>query len=124
VLNPSVSPCAEAIGGARRTVRSCAAKLGVVNPDGLAVAVSEALTNAILHAYVGLAPQDVDVRVDLTADAVVVVVGDRGRGMQPRSDSPGIGLGLPLIASLSQRFDVAARPGGGTNLTLWFARSA
>lgn len=124
MLSLSVAPRADEIGGARRTVRSCAAEFGAANPDGLAVAVSEAITNAVVHAYVGLAPTDIDVRVELTADAVVVVVADRGRGMQPRADSPGIGLGLPLIASLSQRFDVAPRPGGGTSLTLWFARAA
>lgn len=124
MLTLSVAPRAEAIGDARRSVQSCAVEAGAANPDGLAVAVSEAITNAVVHAYVGLAPLDIDVRVELTVDAVVVVVADRGRGMQPRADSPGIGLGLPLIASLSQRFDVAARPGGGTSLTLWFARAA
>jgi anti-sigma regulatory factor (Ser/Thr protein kinase) len=43
--------------------------------------------------------------------------------MQPRPDSPGLGLGLPLISSLTRRFDVEQRPEGGARLTLWFDRT-
>ena len=48
------------------------------------------------------------------------MVCDAGRGMTPRPDSPGAGLGLPLVASIAQRFDVQARSGGGTRLCMYF----
>ncbi|MBX5443281.1 MAG: ATP-binding protein, partial [Solirubrobacteraceae bacterium] len=105
----------------RRAVRACAARAGAADPEGVAVAVSEALTNAVVHAYAGVAPADIDVTVAVDGDAARVVVADRGRGMRPRADSPGAGLGLPLMAALSREMEVAGRPGGGTRLALWFA---
>src|SRR3954451_1946223 len=70
--------------------------------DDIAVAVSEALTNVVLHAYT---PRDshalFHVVVELSGDAVVIVVSDDGRGIVPRTDSPGLGLGMPLMATLS-----------------------
>jgi serine/threonine-protein kinase RsbW len=40
-----------------------------------------------------------------------VVVIDEGRGILPRADSPGLGLGLPLIATLAESLEL----GTGTN---------
>jgi serine/threonine-protein kinase RsbW/stage II sporulation protein AB (anti-sigma F factor) len=34
------------------------------------------------------------------------VVTDRGRGIVPRPDSPGLGLGLPLIATLAESLEL------------------
>lgn len=49
-----------------------------------------------------------------------MTVEDEGSGMAPRLDSPGLGLGLPLIATVTDRLDVRAREGGGTRLCVWF----
>jgi signal transduction histidine kinase len=49
-----------------------------------------------------------------------VTVRDNGCGMQPRADSPGAGLGLPLIASLADSFSVSVPPEGGTELSMTF----
>ena len=38
----------------------------------------------------------------LLGDELTVVVRDEGEGIAPRPDSPGLGLGLPLIASLAE----------------------
>ena len=123
VLTRQVAPDAASIGDARRAVCGCATAAGAAEPEHVAVAFSEALTNAVVHAYVDVPRHDIEVTVHVTATMVVVTVADRGRGMQPRPDSPGVGLGLPLIASLTERFEVAERPGGGTSLALWFARA-
>jgi anti-sigma regulatory factor (Ser/Thr protein kinase) len=40
--------------------------------------------------------------------------------MIPRSDSPGLGVGLPLVAKLAQRFRVETRPTGGTAVSMIF----
>ena len=37
---------------------------------------------------------------------LVIAVRDRGAGLRPRTDSPGLGLGLPLIASVANRVEV------------------
>lgn len=46
---------------------------------------------------------------------------DEGGGMRPRPDSPGVGLGLPLIAQMTQAFEVRSSAAGGTCLDMSFA---
>src|SRR4051812_16531487 len=87
----------------------------------LALAVTEAVTNAVVHAFIGREPGSVWTRIETAPDELVVVVTDDGRGMQPRADSPGLGLGLPTIASLTTSMDMHAPPGGGTVITMTFA---
>jgi serine/threonine-protein kinase RsbW len=90
--------------------------------DAIETVVSEAVTNAVTHAYAGTHPGEVRLRVELRPDVVEVVVEDDGRGMVPRGDSPGLGLGLPLITTLSRRVDARSLAGGGTRLAVWFDR--
>ena len=67
-----------------------------------------------------------EVRVVACAEPnrLVVVVRDWGTGMRPRPDSPGLGLGLPTIATLASSFDVEAASERGTLLRMHFALSA
>src|SRR3712207_3415219 len=58
--------------------------------EDIRLALSEAVTNAVVHAFVGAEPGRIHVRVDETDDGVRIVVSDDGRGMQPRTDSPGM----------------------------------
>ena len=87
----------------------------------IGLAVSEAVTNVVHHAYVDQDPGPVRVRVEIRPPEVEVMVQDEGSGMIPRPDTPGLGLGMPLIATISQRFDIRARAGGGTRLCIWFS---
>jgi serine/threonine-protein kinase RsbW len=50
-------------------------------------------------------------RASVDEDILRVVVVDQGRGILPRADSPGLGLGLPLIATLAESLEL----GTGTN---------
>lgn len=87
----------------------------------IALVVSEAVSNVINHAYPGGEPGEFRLSADLGADDELrVAVADDGAGMVPRPDTPGLGLGLPLIASLTERFDVRTMPAGGTCLTAFF----
>jgi anti-sigma regulatory factor (Ser/Thr protein kinase) len=78
--------------------------------SALATAVTEACANVVSHAYLG---RDVPGRLEVRAcveDAVLVVeVADEGRGMVARVDSPGLGLGLPLIAQTADVFEILDR---------------
>jgi serine/threonine-protein kinase RsbW len=79
------------------------------------LAVSEACTNVVVHAYRD-GPADGDafrVVAERDGPAILVSVSDEGHGMTPRRDRPGLGLGLPLIASLADSVDVGAPAGGG-----------
>ncbi len=87
----------------------------------LALAVTEAVTNSVVHAFIDREPGIVRAHIQTAPDELVVVVTDNGRGMQPRADSPGLGLGLPTIASLTTAMDMHTAPGGGTVITMTFA---
>jgi PAS domain S-box-containing protein len=111
------------VGELRRAVKAFAQDQGV-EPDALAsltLAVSEALTNAVLHAYVGREPGTISVVAEAVRDEFRVRVIDDGRGMRPRSDSPGLGLGLPTMGQMTTRLDIREGTDGGTEVAMTFA---
>jgi serine/threonine-protein kinase RsbW/stage II sporulation protein AB (anti-sigma F factor) len=113
----------ERIAAIRHEVRDCAEANGASDPNAVALAVTEAITNAVVHAYVDRdEPGDIEVIVQRLPDAgLEILVCDEGRGMMPRPDSPGIGLGLPMVATLAERFEIQARADGGTRVLMAFA---
>jgi serine/threonine-protein kinase RsbW/stage II sporulation protein AB (anti-sigma F factor) len=84
------------------------------------LAVGEACANAVIHGYNGMSPGTLELRARTHGRSLEVIVSDYGRGMAPRPDSPGLGLGLPLMASLSRSLEL--RPGrrGGTEVWMTF----
>jgi serine/threonine-protein kinase RsbW/stage II sporulation protein AB (anti-sigma F factor) len=91
----------------------------------ITLAVSEAATNAVLHAYRdgSVAAGEGEIRVVVRAkDAACldIRVRDRGVGPLPRVDSPGLGLGLGLMAHDADGFEMRAVPEGGTEVVLRF----
>ena len=114
---------ADQVARARREGVAYAREHGAADPDGIAVAVSEAVTNAVVHAYIDApVPGEVEVIAKRHPDnGLEIHVCDDGRGMMPRRDSPGLGVGLPLVAKLAERFKVETRPGGGTAISMVFA---
>jgi len=94
-----------------------------LDPDVLAdlkLAVSEACTNAVVHAYDDGEPGLLDLEVSTLSAGVEVVVRDHGRGMAPRDDSPGLGVGLPLMAGLAASLELTNRADGGTEVRMSF----
>ena len=91
--------------------------------EDLKLAVTEAVSNAVLHAFRSSAPGTVTVRMDVAvAESVTLTVRDDGEGMSPRVDSPGLGMGLPLISALATSTEVRTPPTGhGTELMMHFA---
>jgi len=106
----------------REEVKAYAAEHGAADPNAVALAVSEAVTNAVVHAYVDESePGEIEVVAQMVpGDGLEIFVCDDGRGMLPRHDSPGVGLGLPLVATLAESFEVQARSGGGTQVRMAF----
>ena len=87
----------------------------------VALAVSEACTNVVIHAYRDRAATGaISVGMAVERSRLLVHVGDDGTGMRPRTDSPGLGLGLPIIASVTDGFAVEPGAHGGTELCMRF----
>ena len=87
----------------------------------LALAVTEAATNAVLHAYRDREePGVVIIDAERFSDHVRISVRDEGTGLSPRVDSPGLGLGLGLIAQVADSADVRAPESGGTEVLMRF----
>ena len=113
-----------AVPGIRRAVVDFAELHGIGVPPDVALAVSEAVTNAVIHAYRDGHVGEVRVVACAEPDRLVVVVRDYGCGMSPHPDSPGLGLGLSVIGRLCTELNIE-RPdeGGGTRLRMCFTAS-
>jgi serine/threonine-protein kinase RsbW len=85
------------------------------------LAVSEVVTNCVVHGYRERPGGRVALEARHTGDSVVLSVADQGTGMRPRLDSPGLGLGLPLVGRVADRVDIKAAEGGGTLVSMSFS---
>ncbi|MCW2992179.1 MAG: ATP-binding protein [Solirubrobacterales bacterium] len=83
------------------------------------LAVTEACTNAVVHAYPD-SEGPLEVAAYLRADRLTLVVRDEGRGIVPRTDSPGLGLGLPLIATLAEALELGTDSDDRTEVRMTF----
>ena len=109
--------------GAVRTIRddmaAIAGECGLTDTQigDVKLAVSEAATNAIVH---GSSEAGATVRVAAFYERheLMIHISDDGDGMVPRLDSPGAGLGLPVIAAIAKRLDV--KQDGGTTIEMVF----
>lgn len=88
--------------------------------DAIRSAVTEAVSNAVVHAY-RQAPGDVQISASVARGELWVLVTDDGCGFQAEARSPGLGWGLALIAHLTDDFVLAERAQGGTEARMRFA---
>jgi serine/threonine-protein kinase RsbW len=70
--------------------------------DDINIAVSEACANVVLHAYPPGREGEMEIAASIGEGELTVAVRDWGRGIRPRADSPGLGLGLSMIAALAE----------------------
>lgn len=114
----------ENAGALRRAAVAFASANCVVDPpiNDFRLAVAEALNNAVMHAFGDGPPglMSVSVSVDRGGCFVLARVSDDGHGMRPRSDSPGLGLGLPLISLLADATDFNQSSSVGTEVSMTF----
>lgn len=91
---------------------ACQCGLSPERANDVRLAVSEAVTNAVQHAYRDREPGDVWATASVQDDQLHIVIADRGVGMTPRTDSPGLGLGLPLMSQLADSIQVHSTSDG------------
>lgn len=109
----------------RTEVAAFAARVGVSGSalDDIRACVSEAVTNVVVHAFRDRrSPGTIMVRAAMHTDKLIVIVIDDGIGFAPRTDSPGLGLGIPTIAAMTKSMSIAAPADGGTELCMTFDR--
>jgi anti-sigma regulatory factor (Ser/Thr protein kinase) len=97
----------------RREMAGIAKDCGM-DAEGIAdvrLAVTEAATNAVIHAY-AKAEGELSVTAAMQDGELAIVVGDTGPGLVERHDSPGLGVGLSVIASVAERLKIVSHPGG------------
>lgn len=118
---------AERLGELRRALAVFAQRVGCDEEviEAARLAVSEALSNVVMHAYHGIDRGEMMLEGFVDGDHLVVLVCDNGRGLIPRPDSPGMGIGLALMAQLSDEFAITNRESHpGTRVKLRFSRHA
>lgn len=120
-LNESQIAAPEAIPHLRHLVADYARALGLREPelDAVRLAVSEAVTNVVLHAYAD-DPGPVHVTAHVVGDELWVLVADEGRGPAAPPLRPGLGWGLAFITDASDEFTLAQRADGGTEARMMF----
>ena len=111
------------LGRLRQDVRALADEAGAGGRSPqIAQAASEAAANAIVHGYDGGdAGRQVEVALTHGSGGIELTVGDRGAGFRPTRDSPGLGVGLALIAQLADELELRDRRGGGIEVWMRFA---
>ena len=109
------------VGTIRQRVADIARECGLDERrvDDVRLATSEAASNAVVHAYRDGREGEIRVSAEIVGEELVVVIADDGPGMVPRTDSPGLGLGLPVITTVSDRMEVVSE-NGGTELHMAF----
>lgn len=88
--------------------------------ETIRLAVSEAVTNAVQHAYRGRRGGTVNLCASYVQDELWLLIADSGSGLRAHSNRPGLGLGLMLIAQLADDFQIHSRAAGGTELQMRF----
>lgn len=125
-LSQSCAAAASSVGWARKAVAQLALAAGVHGQrlEDVRLAVSEAVTNAVAYAYDG-APGEIHVIAAVVSGELWIVIADDGNGMRARpSDTRGLGLGLGMIARLSDALTILTRSSGGVEVRMRFQLDA
>jgi anti-sigma regulatory factor (Ser/Thr protein kinase) len=106
---------------ARAAVADAIAELGIEETvaDDVRLCVSEAVTNAVRHAYASESGT-VDVTVVDHDPGVVVVVRDFGSGLMGGYRNGAAGFGLALIDAMTDACAVSSVSGAGTEVSMAF----
>ena len=89
----------------------------------LKLALTEACTNSVRHAYADGRKGEVEIVYELAPDRLAVEVGDEGAGFEPvdggDAEGPELeegGLGIAIIRAVSDEVEIGPRGDGGSRL--------
>jgi len=120
---------AENVAFARVTVATFVSQVDFTLPDleEIKVAVSEAVSNAIIHGYENNPDQVVRLEISIADEYMELVVIDRGKGIEDiekalepafSTDPERMGLGFSFMQSFMDKFNVQSEPGKGTRVKM------
>lgn len=120
-ISSSYPAAAESVRIVRGQISDLAAAAGASGERVQAVrlAVSEAVTNAILHAYRG-GPGEIHLTANVVDDELTVLIADDGCGLGEPAQTPGLGWGWKLIADACDALTIAQRSSGGVEMRMRF----
>lgn len=120
-VHESYPAIAGSIPQARNAITRFAAACGASEEQlhAIRLATSEALTNVVQYAYPARSGS-IHVTGRIAGSELWVLIADSGCGIHAGRDSEGLGLGLALIAQMTDGFSVVERSAGGTELRLRF----
>jgi serine/threonine-protein kinase RsbW len=114
----------ESVALARQMVRGILDSLGwnEESRTDLSIAVTEACTNSVLHAYPDGVVGRYEVHAWVEPERLVIAVRDQGRGITARVPSPaaGLGLGVPLMLAIGDEV-LFSSEGGVTEVRMTFS---
>jgi anti-sigma regulatory factor (Ser/Thr protein kinase) len=112
----------ESVGQARRALAAFAELHGAGEEDlqRIKLAVSEALSNAVVHAYGGRSAGIVDLSALAGEGELRVLIADEGCGIGGARRSEGLGLGLAVMTQLCDSLRVITTSAGGTRVEMRF----
>ena len=118
-LKLELPPVARSVTTARHAVAELARRMGASEAD-VKLAVSEAVGNAVVHAFRDREPGTIRLCAWTSRGRLMVAVADNGSGMMPNPSSPGLGFGISLISRLAKdaRFETSD---AGTTVSMSFA---
>jgi len=121
-LNRSFPARSESVAQARHSIEAYIRPLDGADTGGVALAVSEAVGNAVRHAYRVHEPGTIQLRAELLVpDTLGVIVIDDGDGMSPHPGSEGLRLGLPLISAVTTGLEIERHKPHGTTVRMRFS---
>jgi anti-sigma regulatory factor (Ser/Thr protein kinase) len=111
-----------AVGRMRHELDAALQRLGVprVRRHDVSLVLTEAAANVVVHAYADASPGLLYTLASISGANLLLDVFDRGRGMVPNAQSPGLGVGLALMAQLTDGLDIAPNGGGGLQVMAVF----
>ncbi|MDD2201729.1 MAG: anti-sigma F factor [Firmicutes bacterium] len=122
------------LGFARVAAASFAASLGftVEELEDIKLAVSEAVSNCIVHAYPksNSGPAKVRMNMETSESGVTISIEDTGVGIADiaaartpgmTTDSQRLGMGFTLMEALANSLSVTSEPGAGTCVAMLFS---
>jgi anti-sigma regulatory factor (Ser/Thr protein kinase) len=119
-LDLRVEAVPESVAEVRARIGAFVARHGLADGPDVALAVTEAATNAVLHAYRGGSSGPMRIVACARRSGLVVVVRDYGSGMAPNPNSPGSGLGLSVIGAMAAEMNIERPADGGTRVRMRF----